>query len=118
MILPGATLTFNTGAPEIMVLAGQCSVQLKGENIAQNYGAGQSFSVPGDSAFDITVTDTPALRLPLRLSATPGQTRDGKQYKQYNKVGSPRQEVSSPHGWSQPIKTGGSASTVSGRSRP
>ena len=41
MILPGATLTFNTGAPEIMeVLAGQCSVQLKGST-AQNYGAGQ-----------------------------------------------------------------------------
>lgn len=59
VILPGATLTFNTGAPEIMeVLAGQCSVQLKGESTAQNYGAGQSFSVPGDSAFDITVTDT------------------------------------------------------------
>ena len=59
VILPGATLTFNTGAPEIMeVLAGQCSVQLKGESTAQSYGAGQSFSVPGDSAFDITVTDT------------------------------------------------------------
>jgi len=40
------------------VLAGQCSVQLKGESTAQSYGAGQSFSVPGDSAFDITVTDT------------------------------------------------------------
>ena len=59
VILPGATLTFNTGAPEIMeVLTGQCSVQLKGESTAQSYGAGQSFSVPGDSAFDITVTDT------------------------------------------------------------
>lgn len=59
VILPGATLTFNTGAPEIMeVLAGQCNVQLKGESTAQSYGAGQSFSVPGDSAFDITVTDT------------------------------------------------------------
>lgn len=59
VILPGATLTFNTGAPEIMeVLAGQCAVQLKGESETRSYGAGESFNVPGDSAFDITVTET------------------------------------------------------------
>ncbi len=59
VILPGATLTFNTGAPEIMeVIAGQCAVQLKGDNGVASYGAGQSFSVPGNSAFDITVSDT------------------------------------------------------------
>ena len=59
VILPGATLTFNTGAPEIMeVIAGQCAVQLKGDNAVASYGAGQSFSVPGNSAFDITVSDT------------------------------------------------------------
>ena len=58
VILP-ATLTFNTGAPEIMeVLAGQCAVQLKGESETRSYGAGESFNVPGDSAFDITVTET------------------------------------------------------------
>ena len=43
----GATLTFNTGAPEIMeVLAGQCSVQLKATR--RNRAWHQSFSVPGD----------------------------------------------------------------------
>ena len=58
VILP-ATLEFNTGAPEIMeVIAGQCAVQLKGDNAVASYGAGQSFSVPGNSAFDITVSDT------------------------------------------------------------
>ena len=59
VILPGATLTFNTGAPEIMeALAGQRSVQLKGESTAQNYGAGQSFRCQATARFDITVTDT------------------------------------------------------------
>ena len=58
VILP-SSLTFNTGAPEIMeVIAGQCAVQLKGDSAVSHYGAGQSFSVPGDSAFDITVSDT------------------------------------------------------------
>ena len=58
VILP-ATLTFNTGAPEIMeVLQGQCSVTLAGETSSQTYGAGQSFNVPGNSSFVIVVTET------------------------------------------------------------
>ncbi|XZG71483.1 pyrimidine/purine nucleoside phosphorylase [Chitinibacteraceae bacterium HSL-7] len=58
VILP-SKLTFNTGAPEIMeVLAGSCNVTLKGETAAKTFSAGQSFDVPGDSAFDIEVTDT------------------------------------------------------------
>ena len=58
VILP-ATLTFNTGAPEIMeVLQGQCSVTLAGETTSQTYGAGQSFNVPGNSSFVIVVTET------------------------------------------------------------
>ena len=58
VILP-ATLTFNTGAPEIMeVLQGQCSVTLAGETSSQTYGAGQSFNVPGNSSFVIAVTET------------------------------------------------------------
>ncbi|MFV0372111.1 MAG: pyrimidine/purine nucleoside phosphorylase [Azonexus sp.] len=53
VILP-ATLTFNTGAPEIMEgVGGTCRVKLKGESGWTSYGAGQSFNVPGNSSFDI-----------------------------------------------------------------
>ncbi len=56
VILP-ATLTFNTGAPEIMEgVAGSCRVRLKNEADWKTYGAGQSFSVPGNSSFDIEVS--------------------------------------------------------------
>jgi len=55
VILP-ATLTFNTGAPEVMEgVAGECRVRLKGETAWSTYGAGQSFEVPGHSSFDIDV---------------------------------------------------------------
>jgi uncharacterized protein YaiE (UPF0345 family) len=55
VILP-ATLTFNTGVPEIMEgVAGACRVRLKGETEWKQYGEGQSFSVPGNSSFDIEV---------------------------------------------------------------
>lgn len=55
VILP-SKLTFNTGVPEIMEgVAGSCRVCLKGETEWKEYGAGQSFSVPGDSSFDIEV---------------------------------------------------------------
>ena len=53
VILP-ATLTFNTGVPEIMEgVAGSCRVKLKGESEWKRYGAGESFNVPGDSSFEI-----------------------------------------------------------------
>ena len=49
-----STLTFNTAAPEVMeVVGGRCHVRLAGESDWKEYGAGQSFSVPGNSAFDI-----------------------------------------------------------------
>ncbi|MEW5893777.1 MAG: pyrimidine/purine nucleoside phosphorylase [Pseudomonadota bacterium] len=49
-----STLTFNTGAPEIMEInRGRCRVRLKGEADWKEYGAGQSFAVPGNSSFDI-----------------------------------------------------------------
>jgi len=49
-----STLTFNTAAPEVMeVVGGRCRVRLAGESDWKEYGAGQSFSVPGNSAFDI-----------------------------------------------------------------
>ena len=53
VVLP-AQLTFNTGAPEIMEgVGGSCRVKLKGESEWTTYGDGQSFNVPGNSAFDI-----------------------------------------------------------------
>ena len=53
VILP-ASLTFKTGAPEIMEgVGGSCRVRLKGDSEWKNYGAGQSFEVPGNSSFEI-----------------------------------------------------------------
>ena len=58
VILPSA-LTFNTGAPEVMeVLDGRCRVQLAGSETVSEYGAGQSFSVPGNSSFRIETLET------------------------------------------------------------
>ena len=55
VILP-ATLTFNTGAPEIMeCVGGACEYKLLGEARWIRSSVGQSFSVPGDSTFDIRV---------------------------------------------------------------
>jgi uncharacterized protein YaiE (UPF0345 family) len=59
VILP-STLTFNTGAPEIMeTVSGTCRVKLAGESEWKTYGAGQSFDVPGNSSFDIEVSGEP-----------------------------------------------------------
>ena len=59
VILP-STLTFNTGAPEIMeTVAGSCRVKLAGESEWKAYGAGQSFNVPGNTSFDIEVSGEP-----------------------------------------------------------
>ena len=57
VILPSA-LTFNTGAPEIMeCVAGACEYQLAGTEEWKSATAGESFSVPGNSAFNIRVTE-------------------------------------------------------------
>ena len=59
VILP-ATLTFNTGAPEVMEgVAGQCRVRLQGESEWKTYGAGESYPVPANSSFDIEVSGEP-----------------------------------------------------------
>ena len=59
VILP-ATLTFNTGAAEIMeCVAGSCRARLKGESEWKTYTTGESFEVPGDSSFDIEVSGEP-----------------------------------------------------------
>ena len=62
-ILP-ASLTFNTGAPEVMeTVAGSCRYRLKGQDGQpgewKTSGTGQSFNVPGNSSFDIEVTGEP-----------------------------------------------------------
>jgi uncharacterized protein YaiE (UPF0345 family) len=55
VILP-ATLTFSTGAPEIMeCVAGACEYKLAGTDAWVASTAGQKFSVPGNSKFDIRV---------------------------------------------------------------
>ena len=53
VILP-ASLTFNTGAPEVMEgVGGSCRVRLKGQSDWKTYAAGQSFDVPANSSFEI-----------------------------------------------------------------
>ena len=54
-----SSLTFNTGAPEIMELnAGKCRIRLQGEEEWKTYEGGQSFNVPGNSSFDIETLET------------------------------------------------------------
>ena len=58
VVLP-ATLTFNTGAPEIMeCVAGACEYKLAGSDAWVKSSAGEQFSVPGNSRFEIRVTET------------------------------------------------------------
>jgi purine/pyrimidine-nucleoside phosphorylase len=57
VVLP-ATLTFNTGAPEIMeCVAGSCEYKLSGSDAWLQSTAGDKFSVPGNSSFEIRVTE-------------------------------------------------------------
>ncbi|OIQ92911.1 hypothetical protein GALL_251260 [mine drainage metagenome] len=54
-----SSLVFNSGAPEVMELnAGKCRIRLKGENNWHSYSAGESFSVPGNSSFEIETLET------------------------------------------------------------
>jgi len=53
-----STLTFNTGAPEIMeCVAGSCEYKLAGSSQWQTSGPGHSFKIPGQSSFEIRVTE-------------------------------------------------------------
>jgi len=57
VILP-STLTFKTGAPEIMeCVAGSCEYKLAGTHVWVQSSAGQKFSIPGNSSFEIKVTE-------------------------------------------------------------
>ena len=58
VILP-SSLTFNTGAPEIMeIVAGKCRVRLAGESDWKTYEGGQRFEVGGASHFEIEALTT------------------------------------------------------------
>ena len=58
VVLP-STLTFNTGAPEIMeCVGGSCEYKLKGSSEWLTSKAGEKFNVPGQSSFEIRVTET------------------------------------------------------------
>lgn len=57
VVLP-SSLTFNTGAPEVMeCVAGSCDYKLAGSDVWVKSSAGEKFSVPGNSTFDIRVTE-------------------------------------------------------------
>ncbi len=57
VILP-STLTFNTGAPEIMeCTGGSCEYKLAGSSAWVKSSPGEKFSIPGNSKFDIRVTE-------------------------------------------------------------
>lgn len=55
LIYPGK-FHFGTQAAERMeIVAGTCTVKLDGQNSSTAYHAGESFEVPANSGFDITV---------------------------------------------------------------
>jgi uncharacterized protein YaiE (UPF0345 family) len=57
VILP-ATLTFNTGAPEIMeCVGGSCEYKLAGSDEWIKSGVGDKFSIPANSSFEIRVNE-------------------------------------------------------------
>ena len=59
VVMP-SQLTFNTGAPEIMeTVAGVVRYRLKGETDWKTAQAGEKFSIPGNSSFDIEVKGEP-----------------------------------------------------------
>ena len=49
-----SSLTFNTAAPELMEInLGNCKVRLNGETDWKTYGAGEKFTVPGNSSLTL-----------------------------------------------------------------
>ncbi len=57
VILP-STLTFNTGAPEIMeCVGGSCEYKLAGSDQWIKSGLGDKFSIPANASFEIRVTE-------------------------------------------------------------
>ena len=57
VVLP-ATLTFNTGAAEVMeCVAGACEYKLAGSDRWEKSGPGEKFAIPANSSFEIRVTE-------------------------------------------------------------
>ncbi|HEX4190980.1 MAG TPA: pyrimidine/purine nucleoside phosphorylase [Marmoricola sp.] len=57
-VILAASLNFGTAAPETMeIVAGSCRVRLAGSQEWTEYAADSSFSVPGESSFDIEVDE-------------------------------------------------------------
>ena len=58
-VIFASSLRFNTGTPEIMeIVGGLCKVRLADASDWTSYGAGQQFSIPGNSHFDIETVET------------------------------------------------------------
>jgi uncharacterized protein YaiE (UPF0345 family) len=54
-----SSLTFNTGAPEIMeIVGGRCRVRLPGATSWQEIQAGDRFEVGANASFDIETSET------------------------------------------------------------
>jgi uncharacterized protein YaiE (UPF0345 family) len=54
-----SSLSFNTGAPEIMeIVSGRCRVRLPGATAWQDIVAGERFEVAANASFDIETIDT------------------------------------------------------------
>lgn len=59
-VILASTLTFNTGAPEVMEgAAGECEYLLAGSTEWRKSGVGEKFSIPGNSSFQIRVSGEP-----------------------------------------------------------
>lgn len=57
VVLP-ASLTFNTGAAEVMeCVGGDCEYRLDGSDVWLKSSVGEKFSIPAHSKFDIRVTE-------------------------------------------------------------
>ena len=55
-VMAAGEYTFSTEAPEtVTVVSGELIITLPGSNTAQSFSAGESFDVPGNSAFDVHV---------------------------------------------------------------
>ena len=55
LIYPGKFYFGTDKAEKMEIVAGQCSVKLKGQDLVSHYAAGHVFEVPAHSGFDIGV---------------------------------------------------------------
>ncbi len=60
-VMAAGEYTFNTGAPEVMVVVrGALTVLLPGQDEWVTFAGGQEFNVPGNSAFQLQVAEDTA----------------------------------------------------------